>query len=61
MRNAFEYLNKSGAATFSQSVTKICDLDQNEGLTKRVGAVYPCNTINTGCVLMVLKIGGQVA
>jgi hypothetical protein len=43
MLNAFECLNKSGAGTFSQSVTKICDLDQNEGLTKGVGHDYPCN------------------
>jgi len=53
MRNAFECLNKSGAATFSQFVTKICDADQSEDLTKGVGDVYPCRTINTGCVLMV--------
>jgi hypothetical protein len=45
MRNAFEYLNESGAGTFSQSVTKICDVDQNEGLTKGVGHDYPCRTV----------------
>ena len=53
MGNAFECLNKSGAGTFSQSVTKICDVDQNEGLTNRVGDDYPCSTTNTGCVLTV--------
>jgi hypothetical protein len=35
------YLNLSEAATFSQFVTKICDLDQNKGLTNLVWDVYP--------------------
>jgi hypothetical protein len=34
-------LNLSEAATFSQFVSKICDLDQNKGLTKLVWDVYP--------------------
>ena len=45
--------NAFGAATFSQSVTKICDADQNEGLTTRVGDVYPCRTSNMGDILLV--------
>ncbi|MFT4747768.1 MAG: hypothetical protein ACI8XG_001851 [Congregibacter sp.] len=34
-------LNLSEAATFSKFVTKICDLDQNKGLTNLVWDVYP--------------------
>jgi hypothetical protein len=37
----FECLNLSEAATFSQFVSKICDLDQNKDLTKLVWDVYP--------------------
>jgi hypothetical protein len=55
MRDTFKCLNKSGAATFSQSVTKICDLDQSEDLTKREGEVYPCMTSNMGDMLMVFN------
>ena len=36
-----ECLNLSEAATFSQFVSKICDLDQNKGLTKLVWDAYP--------------------
>ena len=53
MRNALACLNESGAAPFFQFVIKICDVDPNEGLTEREGDVYPCRSINTGCVLMV--------
>jgi hypothetical protein len=53
MRNALKDLNESGVATFSQFVIKICDVVPNKDLTKREGDVYPCGTINTGCVLMV--------
>ena len=56
MRNALACLNESGAATFSQFVTKICDVDQNEGLTTRVGDVYLCRTSNMDNMLMVLDI-----
>ena len=42
-----------GAATFSQFLSKICDVDQNEGLTTRVWKVCPCRTINMGDMLMV--------
>jgi hypothetical protein len=53
MLDTLECLNESGAATFSQFVTKICDVDQNEGLTTRVWKVCPCRTINMGDMLMV--------
>jgi hypothetical protein len=45
-----------GAATFSQFVSKICDADQSEVLTKGVGDVYPCSTINMDNMLMVFDI-----
>ena len=37
--------NGFGAATFSQFVSKICDVYPNEGLTKGVGDVYPCSRL----------------
>jgi len=40
-----------GVATFSQSVTKICDADQNEGLTTRVGDVCISRTDSSLLVL----------
>ena len=48
--------NAFGAATFSQFVTKICDADQNEGLPKGLGDVYPCMTSNMDNMLMVFDI-----
>jgi hypothetical protein len=51
MRDTFKCLNKSGAATFSQSVTKICDLDQNEGLPKGEGDVCISRTDSSLLVL----------
>ena len=45
--------NAYGAATFSQSVTKICDADQNKGLTKGEGDVCISRTSNMGDVLLV--------
>ena len=42
-----------GAATFSQFVSKICDVYQNKGLPKGVGDVYPCMTNNTGDIFLV--------
>jgi hypothetical protein len=51
--------NAFGAATFSQSVTKICDADQSEVLTTRVVDVYPCSTINMDNMLMVFDIRGM--
>jgi hypothetical protein len=36
--------NAFATATFSQFVSKICDADQSEVLTTRVGDIYPCRT-----------------
>ena len=48
-----ECLNLSEAAAFSKFVSKICDLDQNKGLTNLVWDVYPSTTINMGDVIVV--------
>jgi len=56
MRNALACLNESGAAILSQFVTKICDVDQNEGLPKGEGDVYLCMTSNMDNMLMVFDI-----
>jgi hypothetical protein len=53
MRNNLAGLNVTATATFYSFVIKICDVDQNEDLTNRVGHVYPCRTINSGCVLRI--------
>ena len=45
--------NAFGAATFSQFVTKICDVYQSGGLTKGVGDVYPCMTIDMDNIFLV--------
>jgi hypothetical protein len=42
----FSLCNAFGAATFSQFVTKTCDVDQNEDLTTWEGDFYPCKSIN---------------
>ncbi|PKG96928.1 hypothetical protein [Paraglaciecola sp. MB-3u-78] len=49
-------LNVNEAATFSQFVTKTCDLDQDKGLTKLVWVGCPSEMINMGFMLMVFDI-----
>jgi hypothetical protein len=46
-------LNVSEAASFPPLVSKICDLDQNTGLTKRVSQGCPSGMYNMGDILTV--------
>jgi hypothetical protein len=46
-------LNVTEAATFSQFVTKICDVDHNQDLTKLIWDVYPSSIRLNGVNLLV--------